>query len=130
MFLFRALVVWLVIIFAESVHGVLRTLLLVPLVGDFKARQISVFLGSLLILTIAYLFVGWIRAKNTASLFAVGFFWLVLTLTFEVSLGVFVVNLSWERITSDYNIAQGGLLPLGLAVMLFSPFFAAKLRSP
>lgn len=42
MVLFRAFLAWLVIIAAETVHGVLRGLLLVPLVGDLPARQIGV----------------------------------------------------------------------------------------
>ena len=36
--LLRALLVWLVVIAAETAHGVLRGLLLVPLVGDRPAR--------------------------------------------------------------------------------------------
>jgi hypothetical protein len=128
MFPLRAVTVWLVIILIEFVHGVLRTLFLVPLVGDFKARQIGVFIGSLLILTIAYFFIRWIQAKNTVSLFAVGFVWLVLTLAFELCFGRFALNLSWDRILSDYNIAQGGLLPIGLVVLLFAPLIAAKLH--
>lgn len=62
---------WLVIIGAESVHGVLQTLFLAPIVGDFHARQISVFTGSLLILTIAWLFIRWIQVRTTRSLLAV-----------------------------------------------------------
>jgi hypothetical protein len=37
---------------AEIVHGIARTLWLAPVVGDFRARQIAVFSGSLLILLI------------------------------------------------------------------------------
>ena len=33
----RALVVWLLIIAAETVHGILRNLFLVPVVGDFHS---------------------------------------------------------------------------------------------
>ena len=43
----RAFLVWLLIIAIESVHGTLRVLFLQPLVGDFRARQIAVFTGSL-----------------------------------------------------------------------------------
>jgi hypothetical protein len=64
MFLLRALLVWLVIIGVETVHGILRTLLLMPAVGDFRARQISVFTGSVLIFGIACLFIDWIQAKT------------------------------------------------------------------
>ncbi len=64
MFLLRALLVWLVIIGVETVHGILRTLVLLPAVGDFRARQISVFTGSLLIFGVAYVFIEWIQAKT------------------------------------------------------------------
>ncbi len=70
MFLLRALAVWLVIMWVEFIHGVLRAMSLAPLVGDFQARQISVLSGSLLILTIAYLFVRWIRADSTGAPYA------------------------------------------------------------
>lgn len=50
MFWNRALAVWLVLRAAEVVHGALRALLLVPAVGDFRARQAGVFTGSPLVL--------------------------------------------------------------------------------
>jgi hypothetical protein len=128
MFLIKALAIWLVIIFVESIHGVLRSIFLAPLVGDFQARQISVFIGSLLILTIAFFSIRWIRATTVASLIIVGLLWLVLTLLFELSLGRFVLALSWERIASDYDILHGGLLPIGLIFLTLSPLIAAGLR--
>jgi hypothetical protein len=128
MTLLRALAAWLVIMSVEFIHGILRTMYLAPLVGDFHARQISVLSGSLLILTIAYLFVRWIRAETTRSLIVVGLVWIALTLAFELSFGRFVVGLSWERIASDYDVLHGGLLPFGLLVLTFSPLIAAKVR--
>ncbi|MBZ5621502.1 MAG: hypothetical protein LAQ69_22660 [Acidobacteriia bacterium] len=68
----------------------LRALLLVPVVGDFRARQIGVFTGSLLILLVAYVCVPWLRARTTWALLQVGLLWLVLTVAFEFSLGHFV----------------------------------------
>ena len=46
----RALVTWLAIIVAESLHGTLRQLFLTPIVGDLPARQIGVFIGAAAIL--------------------------------------------------------------------------------
>lgn len=126
--LFRAVCVWLIIIGAETVHGILRGIFLEPLVGDFRARQIAVFSGAVIILTIAYFFAEWIRAENCSQLFAVGILWFVLTISFEILLGKFVLNLSWERIASDYDIFQGGLLPIGLLVLIFSPLIAAGIK--
>ncbi len=124
----RGFAVWLVIIAAEFLHGAIRVFFLEPLVGDFRARQIAVFTGMLIILAISYLFVRRIRAVNSFQLFLVGLLWLALTIAFEISLGR-AMNLSWERILSDYDIANGGLLGFGLLFMLFAPAIAAGLRN-
>lgn len=128
MFLLRVFAVWLIIICVETVHGIFRTLFLVPLIGDFRARQVGVFTGSLLILFITCLFIRWLRAVNIASLLATGFVWVALTLLFEIGFGRFALGFSWERIASDYDVRRGGFLLFGLIFMLFSPLLAAKLR--
>ena len=58
----------------------------------------------------------------------VGVLWLVLTLAFEILFGRMVMGLSWERLAADYNVLEGGLLPLGLLVLLLSPVIAGKVR--
>jgi hypothetical protein len=124
----RALTIWLVLICAEILHGILRGIFLVPHVGEFRSNQIGVFTGSLIILVIAMAFVRWIGATRTVDLLAVGLLWLVLTLAFEVLFGRFVVGASWERLAADYNVLEGGLLPFGMIVLLLSPLIAGKLR--
>src|SRR5262249_30840262 len=85
--LLRAFAVWLAIITVETVHGVLRGLLLVPLVGDLPARQVGVPIGSLLLFAVACLCTRWIAATTKLQLLGVGLFWVVLTVLFEVGLG-------------------------------------------
>ena len=63
MFLLRAFLVWCIIIAVETVHGILRTLLLVPMMGDFPARQVSVFTGSLLIFGVTLFLIKWIASS-------------------------------------------------------------------
>ena len=125
----RSLTIWLVLIVAEIAHGILRALALVPIVGEFRSNQMGVFTGSVIILLIAYFTIRWIGAKRPSELLLVGWIWLVLTVAFEVLFGRFVVGLSWERIASDYNVLNGGLMPLGLLFLFFSPMIAAKLRT-
>ncbi len=126
---YRIFMAWLIIIFAEMVHGILRGLFLVPVLGDFASRQVGVFTGSLIILAIAYMTVRWIGAGSVRQLFAAGLIWMTLTLAFEIIFGRFVMHFGWERILSDFNILHGGLLALGMIFMAFSPFLAAKLRN-
>jgi len=124
----RSLMVWFILIGAEIVHGILRAILLVPLVGEFRSNQIGVFSGSAIILLIAYLTIRWIGAKRNSALLTVGFIWLMLTVAFEVLFGRFVVGLTWERLAAGYNIIEGGLMPFGLLLLLFSPMIAANLQ--
>jgi hypothetical protein len=124
----KALAVWLLLILAEILHGILRGVLLVPHAGEFRSSQIGVFTGSLIILAIALTFVRWIGASRTSQLLGVGVLWLCLTLAFEFLFGRFVVGASWERLVSDYNVLEGGLLPIGMVILALSPWIAGKLR--
>ena len=126
--LWRGIVIWLVIMGAETIHGILRSAFLAPMIGDIRARQFSVLVGSLLILVLTLIFVGWIKASALHQLIVVGIMWVVLTVGFEIVLGRFVMGVTWERIASDYNIAQGGLMIFGLLIMLLAPLMMAKLR--
>jgi hypothetical protein len=124
----RGLLVWLVIVFAEALHGTARRVLIEPYAGDFKARQIAVFTGSVIILVIAVFFIRWLRATSTRQLIGVGCLWVGLTVGFEILLGRLVLGYSWERVASDYNLLGGGLLPIGLLILMLSPLIAAKIR--
>jgi hypothetical protein len=72
--------------------------------------------------------VRWLGARSVYQLMGVGLLWLVLMLGFEIGFGRFVMGYSWERIGSDYNIFDGGLLPIGMVVLAAAPLIAAKLR--
>jgi hypothetical protein len=124
----RGLVVWVIFMLAEVLHGTARILWLEPLIGDVKARQISVFTGLAIILAIVIASIRWIDATRVTQLWGIGLLWLVLTVGFEIMLGRFVMGLSWERIASDYSLLQGGLMSLGLLVLTLSPLIAAKVR--
>jgi hypothetical protein len=128
MIIFRGFIIWLIIVFAESLHGTARRFLLEPYIGDFGSRQISVLSGAIIIFAISFAFVRWIRATRKSELIMVGVFWLVLTVLFEITLGKLILEYSWERIFSDYNLFEGGFLSIGLIFMAFSPLIAAKIR--
>lgn len=122
----RALAVWLLIISAEVVHGTLRTLFLAPLIGDFRARQVCVFTGSAIILTIVYATSRWLGAVTRRSQLAIGVTWLVLTVAFELVAGRYLANRTWAELSVDFRIWEGGLLPIGLLLLMLSPVIARK----
>lgn len=58
----KSIVIWFVFILVESLNGTARIFWLVPLLGDSLARQVSFAIGSVLVLTIATLFIRWLHA--------------------------------------------------------------------
>lgn len=112
---------------AESVHGVVREVMIAPLIGDFRARQVAVFSGTILIFLISFVFTRWLKGSSVKDFLLVGGLWVLLTLAFEILLGRFAMELTWERIFSDYDLSNGGLMPVGLLAMCLTPLVTAKL---
>lgn len=124
----RAFVVWIVIILAETVHGIARIQILEPSVGEFRARQMAVFSGAAIIFLVTRSLIRWIGANGPFALVAIGLFWMVLTIAFELLIGRFVFGFSWQRIAAEYDITSGSLMPLGLVFLVFCPLLASISR--
>jgi hypothetical protein len=124
----RGVAAWVVLIAVEITHGIVRAVWLVPLVGDWRSRQIGVGTGTIINFAVAALFIRWIHPRRDGDALRVGALWLLLTLTFELAFGRFVAHASWQRIGSDYDLVHGGLLPLGLVMLGLAPIAAAKVR--
>ena len=123
----KALVVWVLIVIAETIHGIIRQLLIAPALGDLPARQVGVVTGSVIIIVIAWACIRWIGARSLVDQFRVGLLWVVLIVIFEIGLGT-ALGYSRQRLLSDYNLAEGGFMGLGLLFMLFAPALAARIR--
>ena len=123
----RATLIWMLIILAETLHGMVREIFIAPVLGDLHARQVGVFVGCVLIFVIAWLTARWMGARSTRAQLAVGAFWVMLTLAFEIALGR-AIGASWDRILEDYNPARGGFMILGMAFLFLAPMLAAKWR--
>jgi hypothetical protein len=124
----RATLTWMLIILAETLHGVLREIFIAPRLGDLKARQLGVLSGCVLIFLIAWLTARWMGARTQHAQLKVGALWILLTMAFEIALGR-AAGLGWDRILADYNPARGGFMILGMIFMFFAPLLAARLRS-
>lgn len=123
----RALAAWLLIIIAESLHGMIRQGFIAPVIGELPAKQVGVVIGSILILAIAWMCIRWIGARSFGQQLAIGLIWVALTALFEFGLGT-TLGYSRERMLSDYKLTEGGLMGLGMLVMLFAPALAARVR--
>lgn len=124
----RGLLIWLLIVVIETIHGVIRQLFLVPIWGDLPSRQVGVVVGSILILLVAWFSFDWIRATTIKQQLTLGALWVALMIGFESGLAA-LLGMSGERIKSDYNIFEGGYMALGLIVLLLSLVIVSKFKS-
>jgi hypothetical protein len=125
--LVRAIGIWLTLVAVESIHRVMRRLMLEPRLGDLRARQISVFTGAALITLVFWFTLKWLGPQPVRRWWTVGVFWLTLTVAFEIGLGR-ATGMSWDRIVSDFDPRRGGLLAFGMLVILVGPRLLAERR--
>jgi len=123
----RASLVWMLMMLAETGHGVVREVFIAPVIGGMRARQLGVLIGCVLIFVIAWLTARWMGASSKRQQFRVGAYWAILTLIFEFSLGL-ALGMSWTHIFADYNPLRGGYMLFGLAFMFLTPWITRKLR--
>jgi hypothetical protein len=127
--LLRAITIGFLLVGLEIVQGILRVRLLNRRLGDHRARQVGVFIGSVVILVVAWCCSDWMGAKTRAELLGVGALWLGLMLACDLFFGRVVFRFSWSRIARDFDPRCGGLLGLGMLVLLLAPWIGAWLRS-
>jgi hypothetical protein len=120
----RAVAIWLTLVAVESIHGVMRRLLLEPHLGDLPARQMSVLTGAVLIILVFWFALKWLGQPGWRWR-EMGLLWLTLTLAFETGLGR-AAGMSWDRIASDFDPRRGGFLALGMLVILVAPQVLAE----
>lgn len=122
----RALALWLVILVLAIANGALREAVLIPKLGNVTGLLLSGVVLSALVLLVAYLGLPWLHARGR-ELVAVGVGWLVATLIFEFSLGVFQGKPLGEMLAA-YTFKGGNIWPAVLFIVAAAPWVAGKLR--
>lgn len=122
----RGLTVWLLIMLVETVHGVLRGLLLAPRMGEEAAARLGWPVGLILVLAVSYLCIRWTHVTRTSALLTMGGAWAVLTILFEVFIGL-VRGMGLPGIIAEIN-PQSGTILYSAAVMFLAPLVASRLR--
>src|SRR4029079_10666447 len=119
----RAILAWILFIPIVFMNAVFRELVYKPFTGELLAHQISTITGSVAFFLLAYFLLRhyMYNTPNDKLLF-IGLMWVVLTIVFEFSLGIFVTGASWNKMLNDYNIGQGRIWIFFLVIILITPF--------
>jgi hypothetical protein len=125
--LVRAGTIWLVILVLASLNGAVRDLVVAPHIGDTVARVISTLILCGLVLLVTWLSIRWVGPHSRRQALAVGLFWLVLTLAFEVGAGR-LSGKSWSVVLADYDVLRGRIWVLVPIVTFMAPPWLGRLR--
>jgi hypothetical protein len=126
--LFKAVAIWLAIVFAAILNGVFREKVLVPVAGSCLALPLSGVLLSVLVFLVALILIPFIGSSDPGIYAGIGFLWVGLTLAFECLFGHFVAGKSWREILQVFNVRKGDLFVVVLLVTAISPWLAARVR--
>jgi hypothetical protein len=124
----RALAVWLGILLLANINGAVREAWLIPMLGPIPGRALSTIILSAVVTLVTWLSIAWISPLTQRAALLVGILWLLLTLGFEFLVGHYVFHKPWSELTEDYQVWQGRIWPLVLLILLFAPWWAARLR--
>ena len=126
----RGLVVWLFLAVVAVTGGILREGQLTPRFGESGAHLLGTVVVVLVFLVVIAGSVRWIvPGLERSHLFYLGVFWVLLTITFELGFGHFVVGHPWSRLLHDYNLLAGRVWILVILALLFAPTVFGRLRS-
>lgn len=124
----KSLVLWLGILILAVLNGGLRESVLSPALGGVAGQLVSGIILSLCIVLIAWLAIPWLGALSQAEYLYIGVLWLILTVSFEVSFGRFILHQEWAELLDAYRFRGGNIWPIVLACTFIAPWLAARMR--
>ena len=124
MTIFRASLIWVLLLGVAVLNGTVREFLLTPRLGAHAGHVASTLILCAAIFVVALLFTKWIGPRSRGGAMLIGAVWLALTLAFELLAGHYLFGSSWERLLADYNLLRGRFWVLVLVATLFAPAWA------
>lgn len=125
----RIIALCVVLAGTETLHGIARTVLLVPRVGKDLAIKLSIVSGSLLAFVVCYLLVPGVGLTTFSEHLVLGLCLAAFMAGFDLAMGMLLLRRSWRKALQDFNPHTGNLLVFGLILLIFIPAWVAHLRA-
>ncbi|MFO1192669.1 MAG: hypothetical protein U1F00_10965 [Rhodoferax sp.] len=126
--LIRIAALCIVLAGAETLHGIARTVLVVPRIGKERALRWSALSGSLLAFAICLWLVPPIGLRGAPAHLALGLVLAMFMAAFDLAIGRWLMRKPWAKLWPDFDPRTGNYLSLGLAFLVCVPWLAASLR--
>lgn len=107
---------------AETLHGIVRTVWVVPRIGKDLAIRLSALTGSLLALGICWVLVPPIGLTGAAQHLALGLVLAAFMAAFDIGIGMLLMRKPWRKVAPDFDPRTGNYLSFGLAFLALVPW--------
>jgi hypothetical protein len=124
----RVLALCIALASAETLHGIARTVYVVPRIGKERAIKLSALTGSLLAFLICLAMVPGIALQGHAQHAVLGLVLAGFMACFDIAIGRFVMRKSWAKIRPDFDPRTGNYLLFGLLALALAPMVVFWLR--
>ncbi len=118
---------WVGILLLAILNGIVRERFLIPYFGSVAGMICSGILLSVIVLGVALIATPMLHYKGV-NLWAVGILWLMLTVSFEFTLGLAIQHKPLAQVLAAYTFRGGNLWPIVLVVVLIAPSAAVRIR--
>jgi len=115
---------------AETLHGILRTVAVIPRLGKERAIKLSAVTGTLLAFAICWVYVPGIGLQSSAAHAGLGVGLATFMAAFDIAVGKLLMRKSWAKIWPDFDPRTGNYLAYGLLALCFIPLLVWLANSP
>lgn len=115
---------------AETLHGIARIKMLIPLIGKEKAIQLSALTGTLLAFAICLVLVPDIGLQTAHAHLALGMGLAAFMAGFDIAIGKWLMRKPWAKIWPDFDPRTGNYLLFGLLALCVIPLVVWHIRAP
>lgn len=117
----RVLALCVLLAAAETLHGIARTVLVVPRLGKARALPLSAVTGTLLAGAICFWRVPGLGLQGAGAHLALGAVLAAFMAGFDLVMGMTVLRRSWRKALADFDPRTGNFLVFGLAALTLLP---------
>jgi hypothetical protein len=123
----KSLLIWLAIVPLGILNGVLREMVINPMIGERYGLPLSGISLCLLIFVLCYFCIPKIGREKIKTYLIIGLWWVVLTVLFETCFGLLTGN-TFTTLIKAYDITTGNLWLLVVLFTGIAPWLTAKIR--
>lgn len=126
----RVLSLCVVLAGSETLHGIARTVWIVPRLGKERALKLSAITGSVLAFLICLVLVPPMGLSGNAAHLMLGLWLAVFMAGFDLAIGRFAMRKPWHKLWLDFRPSSGNFLSYGLLFLACAPLLVSWLQAP